>query len=266
MATELDSTMFRDRFASEPRCHSSEYRALSTGGSMNRHSFRTVVISCTLAILCQIAPGCTEPTFDQMIREGERERMDGNYAEALGMFRMASERDGERPEPSYLIGKCYMGMADKQFREDDLIGAIRYCDRAIASFDSAISAFPGYSKAVQGKADALKLRGKHQAAYDIARWVAAQSGYEPKKLIIEAQQYSSSGDLDNAQLALQKAVAVDENNPLPHAELGRFYMRMGNREKAIASLRRAYDLNPGIPGVFEALLDLGGVTPDMKRS
>lgn len=214
---------------------------------------------------CLSFAGCPEPTFDEMIREGESERQSGNYAEALGMFNMAAEKDGERPEPSYLIGRCYMAMADKQFREDDLIGALRYCDRAIASFDKAISAFPGYSKAVQGKADALKLRGKHQAAYEIAKWVAAQSGYEAKKLIVEAQQYSSSGDLDNAQLALQKAVAVEENNAIAHAELGRFYLRLGNREKAIESLRRAYELNPGIPGVFEALLDLGAVTPDMKQ-
>lgn len=223
----------------------------------------TVFTSLTLGVLA--LSGCGEPTFDQMIREGERERQAGNHADAIGMFRMAAERDGERPEPSYLTGRCYMAMADKQFREDDLIGAIRYCDRAIASFDAAISAFPGYSKAVQGKADALKLRGKHQAAFEIAKWAAAQSGYESKKLILEAQQYASSGDLDNAQLALQKAVSVDENSAIAHAEFGRFYLRMGNREKAIQGLRRAYELNPGIPGVFEALLDLGAVTPDMQK-
>ncbi|HWL95684.1 MAG TPA: tetratricopeptide repeat protein [Phycisphaerae bacterium] len=199
-----------------------------------------------------------------MIDEGERERLAGNHAEAVGMFEMAAEKDAERPEPSYLIGRSYLGMADKQFREDDLIGALRYCDRAIASFDSAISSFPGYSKAVQGKADALKLRGKHQAAFEIARWVSAQSGFKAKNLIVEAQQYSSSGDLDNAQLSLQKAVAVDENNAIAHAELGRFYLRLNNREQAIDHLRRAYEINPGIPGVFEALLDLGAVTPDMR--
>ncbi len=235
------------------------------GCCMNTSHLRVTTLTCLVASVFYVAGCGGTASFEEMIQEGEQERMAGNYAEALGMYRMASDRDPERPEPSYLIGSCYMSMADKQFREDDLVGALRYCDRAIASFDAAISAFPGYSKAVQGKADALKLRGKHQAAFEIARWVAANSAFEAKKLIIEAQQYSSSGDLDNAQLCLKKAVAVDENNAVAHAEMGRFYLRLDNRDAAISSLRRAYQLNPGIPGVFEALLDLGAVTPDMRR-
>lgn len=231
---------------------------------MNANLHRSINLG-GIFLLAILGGACTSASYEEMIREGERERIAGNYADALGMYRAAAERDPERPEPSFLTGRCYMAMADQQFREDDLLGALRYCDRAIASFDAAIAAFPGYSKAVQGKADALKLRGKHQAAYEIARWAAAQSGYASKKLIIEAQQFAATGDLDNAQLSLQKAVSVDENNAVPHAEIGRFYMRTNNRDKAIEHLRRAYELNPGIPGVFEALLDLGAVTPDMRR-
>lgn len=236
------------------------------GSGMKTIHLRQMTLALLVGAVVTIAGCGGNASFEEMIQEGERERVAGNYAEALGMYRMAGDKDPERPEPSYLVGRCYMAMADKQFREDDLVGALRYCDRAIASFDAAISAFPGYSRAVQGKADALKLRGKHQAAYDIARWVAANSAFEAKKLIIEAQQYSSTGDLDNAQLCLKKAVAVEENNAVAHAELGRFYLRLNNRDAAITSLRRAYELNPGIPGVFEALLDLGAVTPDMRRN
>lgn len=212
--------------------------------------------------------GCVtpEPTYDQLMREGVREVEAGNFADAVGMFSSAAEKDPERPEPSYQKGKCFLAMADRQFIEDDLPGALRYCDRAIAEFDKAISAFPGYSYAVTGKADALKLRNKHAAAFDIASWVAAQTAYRAKSLILQSRQYSSVGDLDNAQLSLEKAVAVEPDNAIPHAEIGRFYLRMNNREKAITHLQRAYELNPGVPGVFQALIELGAVPAPSSAS
>ena len=205
--------------------------------------------------------GCGEPqpTFDETFFEGVRELEAGRPIEAIAMLKMAAATDPERPEPSYEMGRCFLVMADKQFVEGDVPGALRYCDRAIASFDKAIAAFPGYSRAVQGKADALKLRGKHRAALDITDWVAAQSGFQAKKLVLKARQYADQGDLDNAQLAYKQAATVEPDNAMAHGELGLFYMRMNNKPEAIRSLRRAYELNPGAPGVFAALIDLGAV-------
>jgi len=226
---------------------------------MNRRTLRNIWLwSAVLILGCgQMACVSDKAEFKDALAEGNAEYDRENYAEALGMYEHAEEIDPERPEPSYLIGKCYLAMADRQFSEDDLPGALRYCDRAIATFEKALAGFPGYSRAVQGKADALKLRGKHQAAYDIARWVATQSAFQSKKLIVEARQYSMAGDLDNAELSLIKAVAVAPDEAAAHAEIGRFYVRIGNRDKAVEHLRRAYAINPGAPGVFKALLDLG---------
>ena len=110
-----------------------------------------------------------------------------------------------------------------------------------------------------GKADGLKLRGKHRAALDIAHWVAAQSGFQAKKLVLKAREHADQGDLDNAQLAYKQAATVEPENAMAHGELGLFYMRMNNQSEAIRSLTRAYELNPGAPGVFAALIDLGAV-------
>ncbi len=225
-------------------------------------------IVCGCLILVMLDGGAcisSQPNVEESITEGHREFRRGNYAEALGMYELAEDTDPEKPEASYYIGQVFLAMADQQFVEDDLPGALRYCDRAIATFDKSIAAFPGYSRALEGKAEALKLRGKHQAVYEIARWVSAQSAFQSKKLIVEAREYSSSGDLDGAQLALVKAVAVDPENAVPHAELGRFYLRIGNKSKAITSLRRAYQLDPNAAGVFDALVELGSV-PSYPRN
>ena len=237
----------------------SAFNLFTTNNRRGRKHLRAMPVFVGIAVVGALQFGCVsdKAEFKDALAEGNAEYERERFADALGMYEYAEEIDPERPEPSYLIGKCYLAMADAQFSEDDLPAALRYCDRAIATFEKALASFPGYSRAVQGKADALKLRGKHQAAYDIARWVATQSAFQSKKLIVEARQYSSSGDLDNAELSLIKAVAVAPEEAVPHAEIGRFYMRIGNREKAIEHLRTAYRINPGAPGVFKALLDLG---------
>lgn len=199
----------------------------------------------------------SEATFDELVGEGIREYEAGRYAEAVAMFKTATEKDPERPEPAYELGRCYLAMADRQFAENDLAAALRYCDDAVASFDKAIAAFPGYSRAVQGKAEALTLKGKHAAAFEIAHWVAAQSGFRAKKLILKGRQYLDAGDLDNALLAYKQAVAVEPENARAQAELGLFYMRLNNTAEAVRRLRRAYELEPGAPGVFAALMKLG---------
>ncbi len=225
-----------------------------------RRSWQTLA-----ALLCTAAIGLTgcgevvRPSFQQYMGEGTREYDAGRYAEALAMYRQAAEIDPETPEPSYRIGYCYLAMADAQFAQDDMPGAARYCDRATAAFDKAISAFPGYNRAVQGKADALRLRGKHEAAVEIAQWVAAQSAFEAKKLVLEARQQIAAGDMDSAQLSFVQAAAIEPDNARVHAEAGLFYLRLKNKQKAIKSLQRAYKLDPGAPGVFTTLKELRAV-------
>lgn len=234
--------------------------AIRNGNDMRGRFLTQLTFGILLPALLALG-GCGEPqpTYEEAFSEGVRESEAGHPVEAVAMLKMAAATDPERPEPSYEMGRCYLAMADKQFVEGDIPGALRYCDRAIASFDKAIAAFPGYSRAVQGKADGLKLRGKHRAAMDITSWVAAQSGFQAKKLVLKARQYADQGDLDNAQLAYKQAATVEPDNAMAHGELGLFYMRMNNKPEAIRSLTRAYKLNPGAPGVFAALIDLGAV-------
>lgn len=203
--------------------------------------------------------GCGKPRagFEEVYDEAVREYDANNYSEALGLFKHAAEIDRERPEPSYYYGLCYMGMADTHFRNDNLPAALRCCDQAVSAFDAAIGAFPGYTKAVQGKADALRLKGKHQAALDIARWAATQSGPQSSMLILKGRQLAQAGDIDGAQLAFRQATSVEPENAAAHAELGLFFMRCGNDAEAVTALRKAYELDPGAPGVVAALARLG---------
>ncbi|MBN2563615.1 MAG: tetratricopeptide repeat protein [Phycisphaerae bacterium] len=214
-----------------------------------------------------VLTGCGKPvaSFDKLIQDGLGEYQAQRYPEALAMFEEAESFDRERPEPSFYMGRCYLAMAKERFHGDNLGAALRYCDRAIASYDKAIGAFPGFSLAVQGKADALKLKGQHAAALEVANWAAKVSGPQAKKLILKAHLYARTGDLDQAQLAFKQATSVEPDNAAAHAELGLFYLRCGNEPDAIRCLKAAYELNPGVPGVVTALAQLGALSGEPRR-
>jgi tetratricopeptide (TPR) repeat protein len=209
-----------------------------------------------------LLPGACGPSrevrqFNQM---GLEHYHAGRYYEAINMFEKAREEDRERPEASYYIGRCYLAMAEQRYREDNLVAGMRLCDRAAMEFERAYAAFPGYTLAIQGKTESLKLRGQYARAVELAGWAAAHAGPKAKMLILEAREWSQAGDLEQSLKRLKQAVAVEPDNAATHAELGRFYLRCDNKPEALRALRRAYDLDPGAPGVVSALSELGELT------
>jgi len=203
-----------------------------------------------------ISAGCDAPQrMDPRAseRRGAQLYNEGRYLDAIAAFKAARENNREWPELECYIGRCYLGLADQRFHEDALVAAVRYCDQAIFAFDHAYGAFPGYVNAMDGKAEALKRKGLHQAALELADWAAANCGPRARPLIFQAREYAQNGDVDQALNILKDAVEHEPNNAAAHAELGRFYARYGKRDLAIQSLRRAYDLNPNAPGVRATL-------------
>lgn len=220
--------------------------------AMRQLMFVTMVAAFTVT-------GCGGPSGEvrDLNARGLAEYRAGRYTDAIAMFKKAAEKDRERPEASVYIADCYLAMSQERFKDGNIHGALRWCDIAIAKYDAAVGAFPGYSRAVQGKADALKLKGEHEQALQTADWAAKNSGLQSTKLILKGREYAQESDMDQAQLAFRQAVAVEPNNAAAHAELGLFYLRCGNKTEARESLRRAYELDRDTPGVTEALAQLG---------
>ena len=210
-------------------------------------------------VIATTATGCMGPsdTVSDLNQRGLTEYRAGRYSDAVAIFKKAAEKDRERPEASVYIADCYLAMSQERFKDGNVRGALRWCDAAISQYDAAVDAFPGYSRAVQGKADALKLKGKHESALAVADWAAKNSGLQSTKLILKGREYAQESDMDQAQLAFRQAVAVEPENAAAHAELGLFYLRCGNKAEARESLRRAYQLDRKTPGVTEALVQLG---------
>lgn len=212
-------------------------------------------------LLPMLVAGCgkPQPSYSELMSDGRHEYACGRYNDAAVMFQKAGEMDPERPEPAYEEGRCHMELARREFRVNNISTALLYCDRAIASYDSAVEAFPGYSRAIQGKADALRLKSRQQSALEVTQWAVEASAHLPNLMVLKARKLAQAGEVDKAQLTFQQAITMEPENPALHAELGLLYLRCGNEAEAIRSLRRAYELDPGAPGVAASLAHLGAL-------
>ncbi len=219
-------------------------------------SARNIVPALTLALLVGCGPPGKVRDYNQ---SGLEQYNKGDYYAAIAQFENARKVDPERPESAYYIGRCYLRMAEQKMREDNLVAGMRFCDHAASEFERAYNAFPGYTKAIQGKTEALKLRGRQAAVLDLASWASAHATPRAKMMILEAHELAQSGDLDKSLRVLKTAVALEPENAAVHAELGRFYMRCNNESEAVAELQNAYQLDPGAPGVVSALAELNAL-------
>jgi tetratricopeptide (TPR) repeat protein len=225
---------------------------------MFRRRLRHILSAISLGLLV----GCGPPDPVRKLNQSGLEYYNkGDYYAAITQFENARKLDPELPESSYYLGRCYLRMAEQKMREDNLVAGMRFCDRSASEFERAYNAFPGYTKAIQGKSEALKLRGRQAAALELASWASAHATPRARMMILEAHELAQAGDLDKSLRVLKTAVAVEPENAAAHAELGRFYMRCNNEREAIAALQKAYRLDPGAPGVVSALAELNAL-PD----
>jgi len=74
---------------------------------------------------------------------------------------------------------------------------------------------------------ALERHGDTAMAYNLAGWVSIANNYLP-----EAKSY------------LDQAIAIDPNLAAAHYNLGRYYQTAGDLESALASYKRAFELDP----------------------
>ena len=218
-------------------------------------------LACGLPGLLGCAP---KASFEELRLEGQQAMIAQEYAVARKFFVLAEERIPKDPVNLHDLGDCCLYFARTRFEERNYPAAMREVDRGIGYYDRAIRSQPGFSAALLGKNIALELKGQFEQAVKVAEWAVEFVGPSARQQIFLAREMEERGDLDAALLRLQQAIAMEPNNPAAHAEIGRFFLRSGMRERAIAHLRKAYALDPTKSDVLNDLAQLG--EPDPSRT
>ena len=211
-----------------------------------------------LTVLILAGAGCsTKPDFRQIRLEGQHAMLDGNYRVARGLFRRGLEMVPEDHTNLHDLGDCCMYFSRESFARRNVPAAMREVDQAIAYYQRAINADPGFQAALMGKNSALELKGRFEQALEVAQWAVDFVGPSARQQLFLAQEFEERGDMDSAHLRLRQAVAMEPNNPDAHQALGSFYYRTGQKNLAIGHLTRANLLDPNRPGLAGMLTELG---------
>ncbi len=225
-------------------------------------SLRNVVGRCVLVVVLLQLAGCAgEPDSRRIRLEGQRAMVKGNFRVARGLFRQAHEMVPEDPANLHDLGDCCMYFSRDQFARQNVPAAMREVDQAVAYYQRAIDASPGFQAALLGKNLALELKGQFEAAVAVAEWAAEFVGPSARQQMFLASEMEERGDLDAALLRLRQAVAMEPDNAAAHESIGGLYLRSGKPELALRHLNRANRLDPGRPDTLALLEELGASPP-----
>lgn len=228
---------------------------------MNHRVLKQVIIgtlwsAVSLTILTGV--GCsTAPTFAELRLAGQRQVLNHNPGLAKRLFEEAHEQVPGSPHNLHDLGVCSMVLARELFEQRNYPAAMREVDQAIEYYSRAIQVHPGFQAALLGKNRALELKGQFDEALKQAEWAREFVGPSARQQIFLAHELEERGDVDGAFLRFRQAIAMEEQNPTAHAEMGKFLHRHKRTQAAIEHLQTAYRLNPNEPGVLRLLVDLG---------
>ena len=225
-------------------------------------SFR---LGTAMLLLLLPAIGC-EPTARSYHAEGMAEYHAGHYEAARAMFKSALLEKPEQQESAYYLARCCRIAAERKFSQGDYPGALRELDEAIFYYGQAIESYPGYAAAVEEKSDALRLKGKYTEALRLSIWAKDNAGRTVRQLVNVAHEFEQVGDMDMALTRYRQAVAVEPDNALAYAELGRFLARQKRYAAAVRALENAYRLDPSEPGVVADLAPYRGLVGGEARA
>jgi tetratricopeptide (TPR) repeat protein len=217
--------------------------------------FTTLSLFCLAFALAGVS-GCADMmTYSRDAQqEGESLYNRGDYANAAGAFRNSARQNPRNYQAYYNLGNCYYNLGQYQ--------------QAIASYktarQTATVTLEGKAdtvtreKILNGLAAAIAKSDQRDAEIDSLQ-KEAEATQSAETWYALAKAYEFRSDADSAMDAYNRAALLDPKNHMIAKSYGLYAERIGQRQRADAPLRRAYELNPKDQEVAAALRRIGVV-------
>jgi Flp pilus assembly protein TadD len=211
---------------------------------------RTLLIAAVSAVV----GGCADSMLytQQARRDGFADFQDGDYVNATAVLQNVTLQDPNDYEAYYVLGESYQA----EGHHEQAIGAYRTCldvmpltlkgeqdlllhSKCVDKLATAIADSPSYDSEIT----AMENKAKGQASVD-QLWMLAKT-------------YAAHGDADEAVERYNEAVHIDSSQFDLDKEAGLYEARLKQNEWAVATLRKAYAVNPDDDDVNKALRSLG---------
>lgn len=216
------------------------------------------VIVSTLSTGLLLLAGCNEVHPQIRYRDGLEAYNKGDLTTAMADFESAYKGQPGDANTCFWLGRCYLDLARAEAADNRTLAAMTFADKAIFYFESAIQASPSHMKAIDGKAEALRIKGEYQKATQTAQDVGTQLSPTANVLMTKAKAYAAGGDMDMALITYRQAVVAEPTNSAALEAYGRALLVAGERDKAIEYLQKAYEVKPTV-AVLDTLHQYGAV-------
>lgn len=208
----------------------------------------------TLALTALICSGCADAiTYSRdSQRAGRRLFAEGNYADAAGAF-----KNSVRQVPTNYAGYYWLGASYEKLQQyQQAIAAYKTARQSIGLTVEGRQDDEMKQKILNGIASTIASSDPRNIELDSATQAAENKGTADNWFII-GKVYALRGDPDSAIDAYNRAMLLEPNNFFVAKDFGLYLDRIGQAERAEATLRRAYSLNNQDSEVTLALRKMG---------
>ncbi len=193
------------------------------------------VVGLLIATLASLNCGCNTMSTGQNTH-GVRLYQKGDYNGALNQFQQAMTTDPTNADSYYNMAATMhrMGTANKD---------PAMLQQAEALYNQCLDRNPDHTDCYRGLAVLLVETNRTDRAFTLLKNWAVRSPQNPEPRVEIARLYEEFGDKKTAELQLQQALQLDQNNPRAWAALASLREGAGDYQQAMANYQRAFSLN-----------------------
>lgn len=210
----------------------------------------SLVLALALLSGCSTADVITYSRDAQ--RAGEKHFRDGNYADAAGAFRNSVRQNPQNYEGYYYLGASY----EKLNQYQQAMVAYKTARQTIGLSLQGKYDHDFRYKILDGLASAI-AHGEGQSVETDAAQRDAEAHGTADSWYLMGKTYAIRGDADSALDAYNRSLLLEPDNFHVAREYGLYLERVGQNDKAVAPLRRAYSLKNDDKEVTAALRRIG---------
>ncbi|MCB1096162.1 MAG: tetratricopeptide repeat protein [Verrucomicrobiae bacterium] len=215
-------------------------------------------------------------TFDSHLKRGQLLHNQGRYAEAESFYKQALAEDPHNPDALMLLGWCQF-LQDK--RETNALHSVEmaigldpenghsHCLRAIIlsrlkrhkdaheAADRAIALTPDAADSYAAKAQVFAGEQKWADMEHSAREALGRDGDHDHAQNLLTQSLLLQGKTDENAFNVERQLARDPDDPMPHFNAGYAALRRGDYRKAEEHFRESLRLSPSFESAREGMLE-----------
>jgi len=223
---------------------------------------------CGLTLVLTTLVGCAGSDVITFSRDSQRKGValynEGEYGEAAGAFRYASRQNPRDHRNHYYLGACYEQMGQYQ----RAIHAYRTARELLARAMPADDDDEFRLRIVNGLGRSIARSDERDVQTNAAVADAEKQGggrHSADGWFAVAKIYAFRGDADSAIEAYSRAALKAPRDFLIQKDYGLYLIQIGQQQKALAPLRKAYTVNSRDQQVNDALRGMGVVPgPSLK--